>query len=358
VSGSTGANQVLTLLPGVNFVRLAISDGYPKPASIAPFVNTLTSHGVVVEIEDHNYPLTKPYSGAALTQETNWFTSLASYYKGNPRVWFGPQNEPQSGVGLTAEDVSVYSAIRNTGNNNPILFQARNVSSLNASAYAGMHNIVWDQHFYGADVPGATTQAAVDNALLHRINAIQTIHSADGLVPVLVGEFGPSAADFTADPNGQLAIWAVSHWAVNNGYTSGFAGWFWGNGGGPDTMTKDNVHLTPWGQKMHNIIQSPISPSSPSVTSSSPTQLEADVASPSQLEADVAPSSQFEANVALFMDGVKLVLQAYDTNHVLNLPTVDAVLSEINSLLAYAGPYGMASLLHGTAVASSGLGGT
>ncbi|MEA2773178.1 MAG: hypothetical protein QOD93_6140, partial [Acetobacteraceae bacterium] len=38
--------------PGINFVRLAIYD-YANPASLMAYVTSLTSQGIVVELEDH-----------------------------------------------------------------------------------------------------------------------------------------------------------------------------------------------------------------------------------------------------------------------------------------------------------------
>ena len=46
------ANQVLALFPGLNFVRVTVID-YQSPDTYAAFVNTMTSHGIVVEFEDH-----------------------------------------------------------------------------------------------------------------------------------------------------------------------------------------------------------------------------------------------------------------------------------------------------------------
>jgi hypothetical protein len=39
--------------PGINFVRLAVYN-YESPDTLLAYVNDLTSHGIVVELEDHN----------------------------------------------------------------------------------------------------------------------------------------------------------------------------------------------------------------------------------------------------------------------------------------------------------------
>ena len=45
-------SQLQSAFPGVNFVRLAIYD-YASPASLSAYVDSLTSAGIVVELEDH-----------------------------------------------------------------------------------------------------------------------------------------------------------------------------------------------------------------------------------------------------------------------------------------------------------------
>src|SRR6476659_8717197 len=47
------AATLQAMLPGINFVRLAVND-YPSPQSLASSISDLTSHGIVVEIENHN----------------------------------------------------------------------------------------------------------------------------------------------------------------------------------------------------------------------------------------------------------------------------------------------------------------
>ncbi len=160
--------------PGINFVRLAIYK-YDDPSTLAASVNDLTSHGIVVELENHNNGAGNAggskgviFTGNQLVQESNWYTSVASYFKSNPYVWFGTNNEPSetlpdgtfSPAALSTWQQQTYQAVRSTGNNNPILLEANGwrdgntgqpvmVQGYTASVYAPMTNIVWDIHFYG-----------------------------------------------------------------------------------------------------------------------------------------------------------------------------------------------------------------
>jgi mannan endo-1,4-beta-mannosidase len=234
------ASQVLQLFPGTNFIRFA--DGDHQPASFyQPFIDVMSANHVVVEIEDHPWPLANAYSGAQLTDETNWYASLAATYKNNPYVWFGSMNEPQGGD-ITGQQVATYQAIRNQNANNMILFEAgvgagnpgqTGPAALDASSYSGMHNIVWDMHFYGWVNGEVPDQSSLDGKLLGAagtgtgIRSLQEIASGDGAIPIINAEFGNSTDGNSIDANGDQVIYAVTNWAIANGYTSGFAAWHW-----------------------------------------------------------------------------------------------------------------------------------
>ena len=90
------AATLQAMLPGINFVRLAVSD-YPSPQSLAASISDLTSHGIVVEIENHassdgqnrGGATGQIFTGSMLTQEQNWYSSVASYFSNNPYLDFG-----------------------------------------------------------------------------------------------------------------------------------------------------------------------------------------------------------------------------------------------------------------------------
>jgi hypothetical protein len=258
---------ILATFPGINFIRLAT--WYTAPYSNAnyqAFVATMSAAGVVVEIEDHAYPSPLPYSGQQLNDESNWYAGLAALFVNNPYVWFGTMNEPGdggdyggTGPGISAQHLATYQAIRNAGNNTILMmdyFGGGNPGAIGAgygvtvSTYANMTNVVWDYHFYGWIVgTGDTNQNDINAALLGSsgggsgILACQSVQSADGLVPVIVGEFGNSTTGSSVDPNGPQVVSAV----LGSGY--GFAAWTWGGAGGADQLTQ-NGSLTAFGQQV------------------------------------------------------------------------------------------------------------
>jgi hypothetical protein len=264
VGDASIGSQVLQLFPGVTFIRFA--DGSQDPASyFQPFIDTMTAAKVVVEIEDHPWPLTNAYSGSQLTQESNWYASLAAAYKGNPYVWFGSENEPQGGD-MSAQHVATYNAIRGQGANNMIMFVGgigggnpgtTGMAVLTPSDYASMTNIIWDLHFYGWSANFSTDQNTVNAALLGdsgtMILAMTGLISSDGVVPIIIGEFGPSTSGSSMDADAAQVETAVGSWAVTNNYTSGFAGWHWD--ADPYNALQNNGQLTSWGQTLLSLIK-------------------------------------------------------------------------------------------------------
>jgi poly(3-hydroxybutyrate) depolymerase len=259
-------SEILAAFPGLNFLRLPIPDR-TSADSLKGFVEALTGHGVVVEIEDHPWPLVDAYSGGALAEEASWYASLAAAFKGDPYVWFGTENEPQGGD-ISTEQAAVYKAIRGTGNDTIVMMEAGvgsgnpgyvGLGTLSAGAYAEMHNVVWDMHAYGWVAQGSTDPAAMENAIAgsagdgQGVRAAQAIASADGTIPVITGEFGPSTDGQTLDVNGDATINAVI-WAVGQNLTQGFAGWVWGMNG-PDSVGNGSG-LTDWGKVLSMAIAS------------------------------------------------------------------------------------------------------
>lgn len=265
--------SVLDLFPGITFVRFAIGS-YQPPSYFQNIVNTLTAKKVVVEIEYHPWPLTRANPDAT---EAQWYASLAQAYKNNPYVWFGTMNEPQNGYGadeanITAEQVSVYNAIRGTGSQAIVMLEAgvgagnpQTVgagSGLTEASYATMHNVVWDLHFYAWVANGSMDQNYMNSLLLGSpsshagVAAAQTIRSANGIIPVIVGEFGNSTDGATIDANGNQVISAVTSYGPTIG-TSGYAAWHWHASDNPgDLLTQyGKPILTDYGKQIANIIK-------------------------------------------------------------------------------------------------------
>jgi dienelactone hydrolase len=332
-------SEILAAFPGLNFLRLPIPDR-ASADSLKGFVEALTSHGVVVEIEDHPWPLVDAYSGGALAEEASWYASLAAAFKGNPYVWFGTENEPQRGD-ISAEQVAVYKAIRGTGSDTIVMMEVGVGSgnpgrvgsgTLSAGTYADMHNIVWDLHAYGWITLGATDQTAMDNAIAgsvgsgQGVRAAQQITSADGIIPVINGEFGPSTSGQTLDVNGDATINAVI-WAVGQNLTQGFAGWVWGMSG-PDSVA-DGSGLTDWGKVLSMAIASSCRQLAPGIskdaTTSAPAQATVGSSSPggSAIAVSLPPAPAASAS-QLVNDGSVPELAPADTDQSFQQGTQDA----------------------------------
>lgn len=252
--------QIKADFPGINFVRLAIYD-YASPSALSAYVTSLTNAGIVVELENHYNGAGNAgggqgtiFTGSALATEQAWYSSVAAAFKSNPYVWFGTNNEPSetdsSGnndpAALSAWQQTTYNTIRATGNTNPVMLETTvwNTSQVNvgytASDYSAMSNVIWDQHWYGWITGYNTTQTTNTSALESVIAQDQQITGANGIIPVLIGEYGNSTSGTTIDPNGSQTVTAVEQ-VVQAGYASGGAAWVWDSGNPGDGL------ITEWG---------------------------------------------------------------------------------------------------------------
>ena len=261
------ANKILATLPSLNFIRLNVYN-YAPPYSYTAFINLMTSHGVVVELEDHTSSdgansggsRGVSYTGTQLANELSWYSSLAQAYKSNPYVWFGTDNEPPVG-GISPWQQQTYNAIRSMGNNNPIFValpgggwpDGQTVTSygMDPTVYAAMSNIVADVHMYGWSSHYIPDQATVNDALANMIQSARTIPSMNGTLPVILGEYGPSTDGSTVDANAPQVVQA----AQTSTQTSGALAFSWA-GGGADTLTDGQDNLTPYGQEVAQWIAS------------------------------------------------------------------------------------------------------
>ena len=261
------ANQVLADFPGLNFLRLAVGS-YQPPSAYASFIQTMTSHGVVVELEDHTDSTGADmggsrgvaYTGMQLSNELNWYSSMASAYASNPYVWFGTDNEPPN-AGLSQWEQETYNAVRDTGNNSPIMMElpgggypsAQNATDygMDPRVYASMSNIVMDVHFYGWSSYYSTNQSAVDGTLNGLVQAARTVPSANGTPPVIIGEYGISTNTMWNDANSSQVLQAVQQ----SGQISGGAAWEFRDSSA-NSLTDGNGNLTGYGQEVKQWIAS------------------------------------------------------------------------------------------------------
>jgi hypothetical protein len=215
-------------MPGINLIRIA-NYQLNTPASYAPFVNVMTANHVVVVFEPHNVGgVNLVNSGAALTTLTNWFASVASYYIGNPYVWFQSSNEPGY-TGDFLESTANYNAVLGNVKNSPVFFESwggasGDPSNLGSSTFTNsMHNIGWDIHLYDWQSGFSSNLTTITNDQNARVAAMQTITSGDGVMPVICLETGNSAAGSSIDPGGAQVVQA----AYANPNLIGNAAWIW-----------------------------------------------------------------------------------------------------------------------------------
>ena len=268
INDPTGsANLIASLFPNANMVRIAAGDGYAADtaAALTPFVNLMTSKGIVVEIGNYNPALTSNVgSGQALTDELAWFTSLATAFKGNPYVWFSTDNEPSDqftyGGATSAEQLAVYNAIRATGSTSMIGLENSQWSmngqqsfsaSISASDIAGMTNVHWDDHYYNWLSNYSTSVSDNLTALQAEVAGSQVYKDANGVIPVIVGEYGNSTTGTGIDGGGTATIAAV----LESGY--GSTAWGINPGGTGDQLTNGNS-LTAFGQQVATAETSPV----------------------------------------------------------------------------------------------------
>ncbi len=278
----TGGNSIAAKMPGTNLVRVEFNPLDNNPANYDAAVTALTGAGIVVQFSD--YTNTKGgaggaqgtiYVGSQLSNQLAWFSNMAGHFKNNPYVWFGSNNEPTAtypdgqvhatgpnsfGAWIRAQ----YDAVRNAGNNNifvldpygsrPIGYGGTPLMSATDPAYfATMTNVIWDPHVYGYQNSYSTT--TTDKLTADMIASAQTIRSADGLVPVIIGEFGPGNNLQTQDPNGTQLVASVlknkgSGWAAWVMDTDGVAG---GDSSGNNALLSRG-NLTAYGQQVAKAI--------------------------------------------------------------------------------------------------------
>ena len=243
------ANQITSMFPGVNMIRIAAGDGYgaDSAAALEPFVLAMTAKGIVVEIGDYNPQYTQSVpTGAGLQQETQWFQSLASTFLGDPYVWFSTANEPSDTYsGATAtEQQAVYSAIRGAGSNAMIGLEntqwpGGSSARINPSEYASMNNVFLDVHYYNW-LSGYSTSVSANATALQA--EVKTSQAAYGDFPVIIGEFGTSTTGDGTDPGGMATVSAVTQSPY------GWTAWGINSGGTGDQLTNGGNGLTGFGQ--------------------------------------------------------------------------------------------------------------
>lgn len=292
--GQESAATLLQQFPGLNAVNLACGadgNGYataqPIP-SIVSWVNDATSRGIAVMLSDYVPGQPQVRTGQDLQASLTWYSQLAALLAANPWVFWTPENEVLGN--LAAMHQAVYSAIRGAGHNGLIFMQAAagNASSpagLDPSIYPSMHGIGWNIHVYPWEFNTASqNEADYTNAVRGFVSTFQNFsHSADGVMPVLMGEGGNATdGNHTDDPKigGKFAVTAafLAEAGVAGG-TCGYLAWVhdWhGQAGDADELTNSAGQLTDYGDQVEadiaaNAGTTPPAPPTPSTPSPSGT---------------------------------------------------------------------------------------
>jgi hypothetical protein len=217
--------------PHMKLVRLACYATNP-PSTWAPFVNAATADGCYVVLE-HHPGSDFAYTGAVLAEESAWYVSLARYYNQNPFVLYQTINEPGVAArGSNDQMRATYDALRGAGYTGMIFCEAGegadgyswSVSS-SASLFSTMTNVAWDIHSYNWQSSYSTSTAVITADMNSRITDMQTVHSADGVMPCICLETGNSTVGNAYDAGGPQTVQA----AYQNLNLTGVTAWVWGD---------------------------------------------------------------------------------------------------------------------------------
>jgi hypothetical protein len=242
VTDFNAVTPLLTLFPGTNFIRLAAQTLDDTPEMYRPFINAMTAKGMVVMIDDHhNFP-SNAFTGAELIKVIQWFTGMARAFGNNHDVWYQVHNENEGGD-ISAEHQAVYQAIRPI-TNSMILFDPIGGGNpppsqgLNRAVYATMHNVAFDEHVYPWMFKGETNTTVITAKIREFIADMQTVTSADGSIPVVLGEVGPSSSGDDTDANGTNVVEALLNIGGSRvpGAAFGVVPWAWAPGGRGDDL--------------------------------------------------------------------------------------------------------------------------
>jgi hypothetical protein len=339
-------------------------------------VNSLTQAGIVVELENHNNDAGNAggsqgpiFSGQLLANESAWFASEASYFGSNPRLWFGTNNEPsETGANGQADpgalslwQHSTYGAIRDAGNKNPIMLESNSWgadsvnSGYNPADYSDMSNVIWGVHYYPRITKYSTDEGQILSTLLAIVKGTQNLPSAGGIImPVFIGEYGPSESDTQAAPNGDQLVNVVQQ-AVLSGQVAGSSAWAY-NGNIPiDNLVDPAGGLTHYGQLVAAYLAQPaegtsicsttaVSSSPPGIATSrgsvvvtngadGPNAATPDTTPPTQVTTAASDGDQAAADAQAHIDAIQqqvgAVQSTQQTLHAGNPPSLQAVGSSL-----------------------------
>jgi hypothetical protein len=209
----------------------------------------------------------------------NLIASYASAYINNPYVWFASQNEPSlygpapyngayNLVPVTTEQLAYYNAVRATGNNSIVIISASGndlsevFPSNVAAKYSVMNNAILDLHFYNVTSGYSTSESVNLSFIAQDASLHQAVTDVNGVIPVIIGEYGNSTDGSTIDPGWQATVTAVNTTPDGEGSLA----WNWHPGGTADQLQNspyNGTSLTAYGMLVAQYILSGPSPPIP-----------------------------------------------------------------------------------------------
>jgi hypothetical protein len=235
---NAACQPLLDYFPGTTMVRLAIHttaagglglEGMNAP-ELVNAIHWLTAKRIVVQLG--NYCFANAPIGADLQEELAWARAIGAAWKDNPYLWISSSNEPsnKSNVGATmAEQAALHDAFRGVGANNQIGLEQVNLyegDALNGTQIGRFEFVHHSPHVYPSSPPSGGTDVASFKLIAQRevvgpqlLNApplrpsppANPMHSRDGIVPVIWGEYGDSTSGYsdTVEPNGMACVQGV-----------------------------------------------------------------------------------------------------------------------------------------------------
>ena len=242
---------------GVNIVRLPFRWPHLQPSLNGPLdptesgrvksvVEEATRRGLTVVLDPHDYAryYDKPIGGPDVPDAAfaDFWTRMATEFKGNPRVWFGLMNEPHDmpkEQWLDAANAAV-AAIRKAGAHNLILVPGIAwtgahswISSGNGEAMAKIvdpqnHYVIEAHQYLDADSSGTKPEAVSPTIGSERLKQF-TAWCREHHQRALLGEFGAADNLTAAQATDDAMRYMENNRDVWIGFTWWSAGPWWGD---------------------------------------------------------------------------------------------------------------------------------
>src|SRR5215472_2318418 len=175
-------------------------------ANIINWIDAAYAAGMVTMVSDYRPGQPAVRSGQDLANALNWLSQLVTHYKGTQKIILTTENEV---IGkLAGEHQATYNMVRSIDALVPIFFEAQagnatSTGGLDPAIYTTMHGAGFNVHIYPWEFnTGSQNQADYDNTSRGYVQKWQSFaQSADGAMPVLMGEGGNSTSGSGVPPD-------------------------------------------------------------------------------------------------------------------------------------------------------------